>query len=284
MVIKNVSILGAGVMGSGIAQVVAQAGYNVTLMDIKQEFLDKSLASIGKSLDRMIKKGTIQESDKKTTISRIRTTTNMKDAKDAELVIEAVPEELSLKINIFKELDTICPEGVILASNTSALPISALAAATRRKDKVIGIHFMVPTPVIKGVEVIPGRHTSQEVVDICKSFVKSLGKEPCEARDYGGFIVSRLVDALMNEAIRCVMDGNKPEEVDKAMRLCCNFPIGPLELCDLSGADIVLHGLETMHKEFGDRLKPAPLLKSMVRSGDLGRKTGKGFYDYTQKA
>ncbi len=142
---------------------------------------------------------------------------------------------------------------------------------------------MNPVPVMKGVEIIPGRHTSSEVVEISNSFVRSLDKEPCNAKDYGGFIVSRLVDALMNEAIRCVMDGNEPQEVDKAMRFCCNFPIGPLELCDLAGADIVLHGLETLEAEFGERFRPAPLLKSLVRSGDLGRKTGHGFYDYTQK-
>jgi len=176
----------------------------------------------------------------------------------------------------------MCPPETILASNTSALPISAIATSVKRKDKVIGIHFMNPVPVIKGVEVIVSTYTSPETVELSKNFVKSLGKEPCEAKDYAGFIVSRLVDVLMNEAIQCVMDGNKPEEIDKAMKLCCNFPMGPLELCDLAGADIVLHGLETMEKEFGERLRPVPLLKSQVRSGALGRKTGKGFYDYTQ--
>jgi 3-hydroxybutyryl-CoA dehydrogenase len=143
---------------------------------------------------------------------------------------------------------------------------------------------MNPVPVMKGVEIIPGRHTSDETLQTSKKFVQSLGKEPCEAVDYAGFIVSRILDAMMNEAFYCVMDGNKPEQVDKAMRFCCNFPMGPLELSDLAGADIVLHGLMTMHKEFGDRLRPAPLLVSMVRAGDLGRKTGYGFYDYTQKA
>lgn len=283
MAIKNVFVLGAGVMGSGIAQVSAEAGYNVTMADVKDEFIQKGLAGIEKSLDRKIKKGIIQESDKASAMSRIKTTLDMKDAKGADLVIEAAPEELESKKNIFKELDGICPEQTILATNTSSLPISAIAAATKRPEKVVGIHFMNPVPVMKGVEVIPGMHTSEEVLETSKAYVKSLDKEPCEARDYPGFIVSRLVDVLINEAIRCVMDGNKPEEVDKAMRLCCNFPIGPLELCDLSGADIVLHGTETMHAELGERLMPAPLLRSMVRAGKLGRKTGRGFYDYTQK-
>lgn len=283
MVIKNVFVIGSGVMGNGIAQVTAEADYDVTMMDIKEEFINKALASIQKSLDRKIKKGGIQEDDKEKIMSRIRITLEIKDAQDADLVIEAIPEVLELKLNTFKELDQICPEHTILASNTSALPISAIAAATKRQSKVIGIHFMNPVPVIKGIEIIPGRHTSNETLEMITDFVKSLDKEPCNAKDYGGFIVSRLVDALINEAIRCIMDGNKAEEVDKAMRLCCNFPIGPLELCDLAGADIVLHGLETMHTEFGERFRPAPLLLSMVRSGDLGRKTGRGFYDYTQK-
>ena len=206
----------------------------------------------------------------------------MKDAKDTDLVIEAAPEELDLKKNIFKQLDEICPENAILATNTSSLPVGGIAAATRRPEKVVGIHFMNPVPVIKGVEVIPGKPTSKDVLEASKEYVKSLDKEPCEAIDLPGFIVSRLVDVLMNEAIRCVMDGNKPEEVDKAMRLCCNFPIGPIELCDLAGADIVLHGTETMYAEFGERWTPAPLLKSMVQEGKLGRKTGRGFYDYPQ--
>ena len=283
MVIRNVFVMGAGVMGNGIAQVTAEAGYNATMMDIKEEFINKGLASIEKSLDRKIKKGSLQEGDKKPIMSRIRTTLEIKDARDADLVIEAIPEILELKLDTFKKLDSICPEHTILASNTSALPISAMAVATKRQSQFIGIHFMNPAPVMKGVEVIPGRHTSDETLQTSKDFVKSLGKEPCEAVDYAGFIVSRVLDAMMNEAFYCVMDGNKPEEVDKAMRICCNFPMGPLELCDLAGADIVFHGLGTLHKEFGDRLRPAPLLVSMVRAGDLGRKTGCGFYDYTQK-
>lgn len=284
MEIKSVFVMGAGVMGSGITQVAAEAGYNVTMKDISQEFTNKGLASIDRNLNRGIKKGKISGQDKANIMNQIRTTTDLISARDADLVIEAIPEDLELKLNAFRELDSICPEHTILASNTSALPISAMAAVTKRQPKIIGIHFMNPVPLMKGVEIIRGRHTSDETFQNCQAFVENLGKEPCEATDYAGFIVSRILDAMMNEAFYCVMDGNKPEEIDKAMKVCCNFPMGPLELCDLAGADIVLHGLETMHKEFGDRLHPAPLLVSMVRSGDIGRKAGQGFYNYTEKA
>ncbi len=285
MPIKDVFVMGAGIMGSGIAQVAAQAGYKVTMEDISEEFVKKGLDNIGSSLNRLVKKGTMNEQEKTGIMSRISTTTNLSTAKDADLVIEATPEVLELKLDAFRELDSICQEHAILASNTSALPISAMAATTsaRRQSKVIGLHFMNPVPLMKGVEVICGRRTSTETLQASKDFVKSLGKEPCEAADYAGFVLSRILDAMLNEAFYCVMDGNKPEEVDKIMKLCANFPMGPLELCDLVGADVVLHGLQTMHKEFGDRLLPAPLMVSMVRSGDLGRKTGRGFYYYTQK-
>jgi 3-hydroxybutyryl-CoA dehydrogenase len=281
--IKKVFVIGAGTMGNGIAQVTAQAGYDVIMSDIKDEFVKKGMDTIGKSLDRSVKKGTMTEADKAAILARIKTTTDNKDAKDADLVIEAAPEILDLKKNIFKQLDEICKPDAILATNTSSLPIGEIAASIKSPSRVIGIHFMNPVPVMKGVEVIPGRNTSPATLEAAKAYIKKIGKEPCEARDYAGFIVSRLVDALMNEAFWCVMDGNKPEEVDKAIKLCLNHPMGPLELCDLAGADVVMHGLETMYEEFGERLMPAPLLKNMVRSGDLGRKTGKGFYDYTQK-
>jgi 3-hydroxybutyryl-CoA dehydrogenase len=283
LAIKKVFVIGAGQMGNGIAQVTAQAGYEVTMSDIKEEFVKKGMETISKSLDRSVKKGTMTEADKAAILGRIKTTTDNKDAKDADMVIEAAPEILDLKKNIFKTLDEICRKDCILATNTSSLPVGEIATATKNPERFIGIHFMNPVPVMKGVEVIPGRKTSAATLDAAKEYIKKIGKESCEAKDYAGFIVSRLVDALMNEAFWCVMDGNKPEEVDKAIKYCLNHPMGPLELCDLAGADTVLHGLETMYGEFGERLMPAPILKNMVRSGDLGRKTGKGFYDYGQK-
>ena len=283
MAISKVFVIGAGTMGNGIAQVSAQAGYSVTMSDIKDEFVKKGIEAITKSLDRGVKKGTMQESEKAAILGRIKTTLDVKDAKDADMVIEAAPEILDLKKSIFKQLDEICKPDAILATNTSSLPIGEIAASTKNPGRVIGIHFMNPVPVMRGVEIIPGRKTTEAVLAASKEYIKKIGKESCEARDYAGFIVSRLVDALMNEAFYCVMDGNKPEEVDKAVKFCLNHPMGPLELCDLAGADVVMHGLETMYAEFGERLMPAPLLKNMVRSGDLGRKTGRGFYDYTKK-
>jgi len=175
----------------------------------------------------------------------------------------------------------VCPPHAVLASNTSALPIAAMASATKRPDKVLGLHFMNPVPVMRGVEIIRAMTTSDETMAIGREYLERLGKEVVEAVDYAGFIVSRVLDAMLNEAVKCVMDGNRPEEVDKAMKVCANFPMGPLELIDLAGVDIVLHGLETMEKDFGDRCHPAPLLRQMVRAGHLGRKSGKGFYDYT---
>ena len=283
MAIKKVFVIGAGQMGNGIAQVTAQAGYEVTMSDIKDEFVQKGMDAISKSLDRSVKKGTMTEADKAAIIARIKTTTDNKDAKDADLVIEAAPEIIELKKSIFKQLSEICKPDAILASNTSSLPISDIATVVKNPGRFIGIHFMNPVPVMKGVEVIVGKQTAPATVQIAKDYIKQIGKEACEAQDHAGFIVSRLVDALMNEAFWCLMDGNKPEEVDKAVKFCLNHPMGPLELCDLAGADTVLHGLETMHAEFGDRLKPAPILQDMVKKGNIGRKTGKGWYDYPQK-
>jgi len=281
MKIRYIFIQGAGTMGSGIAQVSAQAGFEVIMMDLSMEFVQKGMNSIEKSLQRSVDKGKIQVEEKLAILSHIKPVTDIKEAKTADLAIEAVFEDLEVKKKVFKALDEVCPPHTILASNTSALPIAAMASATKRPDKVLGLHFMNPVPVMRGVEIIRAMTTSDETMAIGREYLKRLGKEIVEAVDYAGFIVSRVLDAMLNKAVKCVMDGNRPEEVDKAMKVCTNFPMGPLELIDLAGVDIVLHGLETMEKDFGDRYHPAPLLRQMVRAGHLGRKSGKGFYDYT---
>ena len=237
--------------------------------------------SIDKSLQRGVEKGKMKAEEKAAILSRIKPVTDLREAKKADLVIEAVFEDLEVKKKVFKALDEACPPHAILASNTSALPIAAMASVTKRPDKVLGLHFMNPVPIMRGVEIIRAMTTSEETMAIGRDYLKRLGKEIVEAVDYAGFIVSRVLDAMLNEAVRCVMDGNRPEEVDKAMKICTNFPMGPLELIDLAGVDIVFHGLETMEKDFGDRFHPAHLLRQMVRAGHLGRKTGKGFYNYT---
>ena len=281
MKIRYIFIQGAGTMGSGIAQVSAQAGFEVIMMDLSMELVQKGMNSIEKSLQRSVDKGKIQVEEKLAILSHIKPVTDIKEAKTADLAIEAVFEDLEVKKKVFKALDEVCPPHTILASNTSALPIAAMASATKRPDKVLGLHFMNPVPVMRGVEIIRAMTTSDETMAIGREYLKRLGKEIVEAVDYAGFIVSRVLDAMLNKAVKCVMDGNRPEEVDKAMKVCTNFPMGPLELIDLAGVDIVLHGLETMEKDFGDRYHPAPLLRQMVRAGHLGRKSGKGFYDYT---
>lgn len=281
MNIKRVFVQGAGTMGSGIAQISAQSGFDIILMDLSKELVQKGMNTIDKSLQRSVDKGKMKAEEKTAILSRIKPVTDIKEAEGVDLVIEAVFENLEMKKKVFKELDAICPPHTILASNTSALPIAAMAAATKRSDKVLGLHFMNPVPVMRGVEIIRAITTSDETMAIGREFLQKLGKVVVEAVDYAGFIVSRVLDAMLNEAVRCVMDGNKPEEVDKAMKICTNFPMGPFELIDLAGVDIVLHGLETMEKDFGDRYHPAPLLRQMLRAGHLGRKSRKGFYNYT---
>ncbi len=279
--IKQITVLGAGAMGNGIAQVSAQAGYEVVMQDITEEALQKGMATIKNSLSKMASKGKIAAEDVDAIIGRIKTEVDLeKAAKDADMVIEAVPEILELKVEIYKKLDAICKPNTILGSNTSTLPITVLAAATKRPELVCGIHFMNPVPVMPGVELIKGRLTSDEVMDEAVKYVKNIGREACIAVDYAGFIVSRLLDVVQNEACKLVMDGNSPEDIDKAMKLCCNWPIGPCALMDMVGLDIVEHGLGTLENDLGASYKAAPLLRQMVRAGELGRKTGKGFYSY----
>ncbi len=283
MEIKTVAVLGAGAMGNGIAQVSAQAGYRVILLDVYDSALEKGMSTVHKMLNGAVDRGKMSATDRDATLSRITPSTEFSLTAQADLVIEAAPENLEMKTDLFKRLDTACPPHTILATNTSSLPIAAIAAATSRPAKVLGMHFMNPVPLMKGVEIIKALLTSTETMDTGKTFVESLDKIWVEAVDYAGFIASRVLDVMLNEAVWCVMDGNKPEEIDKAMRVCTNFPMGPLELIDLAGADILLNVLEILQKEFGDKYRPAPLLRQMVRAGHTGRKAGRGFYDYTHK-
>ncbi len=280
--IKKVFVTGAGAMGNGIVQVAADNGYEVKMYDLKQEFVDNGMQTIEGSLQRFVKREKKTEEEKKEIMGRITPTLDLNDASDADYIVEAVFENLGVKKELFGKLDEICGEATIFGSNTSSLPISAIATGTNRRDKIIGTHFMNPVPLMRGVEIIPGMETSDETLDITMDFIRSLGKEPNVARDYAGFVASRVLDVMLNEAVKCVMDGNKPADIDAIIKTCLNFPMGPCELIDLAGADILLHVLETMEEEYGDRYHPAPLLKQMVRAQHLGRKTGKGFYDYSK--
>jgi 3-hydroxybutyryl-CoA dehydrogenase len=282
MELNNVAVIGSGVMGMGIAQVSAVAGYNVIIQDINSEAFDKAQIAIEKSLGKMVSKEKMTETDKNESLARIEFTADMKKAcSDSDLIIEAVFENLEIKKNIFREFDRICKPEAILGTNTSALPITEIASVSHRGDKILGIHFMMPAPIMKGVEIIRGQLTSDETMNIIIDYVKRIGKESIIAVDFAGFIVSRLLDVLMNEAIKLVQEGNNPEDIDRAMMVCAGHPMGPCRLLDLVGAEIAMHGMETMERDFGDRYKPHPLLKKRVLAGLLGQKTGKGFYEYT---
>ncbi|NLU50538.1 MAG: 3-hydroxyacyl-CoA dehydrogenase family protein [Syntrophomonadaceae bacterium] len=281
MEVKNIAVIGAGAMGSGVAQVSAVAGYNVALQDIYSTALDKAKSGIEKSLGKLVSKGKLAEADMKAAMDRIKFTTSLEEAcRDADLLVECVFENLELKQKMFQEFEKLCKPDAILGTNTSALPITEIASVTKRGDKVIGIHFMNPVPLMKGVEIIRGQLTSDETMETTLEYIKKIGKEPAIAVDYAGFIVSRLLDVLMNEAVKLVEDGNKPEDIDTAMELCAGHPMGPCKLLDLVGAEIAMHGMETMERDFGPKYKPHPLLKKRVLAGLLGVKTGKGFYEY----
>ena len=282
MDIKTIGIIGAGMMGSGISQVTALSGFEVIMMDVKDAFLQRGIENIKKRLDKMLEKGKITSEDKEKTLARIRTTTGLEDMALADFVIEAASEIKELKLNIFTRLDEICPKNVILSSNTSSIPITRIASATKRPDKVIVMHFMNPAPVMKLVEIIKGRDTSDETFATVKSLTEKIGKIPVESKDHPGFIVNRILMPMVNEAIFALMEGvASKEDIDTAMVLGTNQPIGPLALSDLIGLDTVLSIMESIYKETRNpRHQPCPLLKKYVDAGNLGRKTGKGFYNY----
>ncbi len=281
MTIKKVCVIGSGTMGSGIAQVSAHAGYETTMIDVKQEFLDRGLGIIKTSLGKFVQKEKIQQQKMNETLARLHTSIDMQNAaKDADYVIEAVFERAEVKLPIFEQLEDICPEETILASNTSGIPVSLLASATRRPKKVIGTHFMNPVPLMKGVEVVKTLLTSEETLRASLDFIESMGKETVIVKDSPGFVTNRIVTLVMNEAAKLLEENLASiEDIDKIEKLSHNWPMGPFELADLVGIDVIVDLLEGIYQQTGwERYKPAPLLKRMVEIGYTGKKVGKGFY------
>ena len=279
---KHVAVIGAGTMGNGIAHVFAQSGWNVTLVDVVEAQLDKALATIAKNMDRQVKKGALAEADKAAALARITKASGVDAVAKAELVVEAASEQETLKFAMFEQLDRLTAPGAILATNTSSISITEIAARTQRPDKVIGMHFMNPVPMMQLVEIIRGLGTSDETTKTVMEVATALGKTPVEVNDYPGFVANRILMPMINEAVYCVMEGvATPEAVDTVMKLGMNHPMGPLALADLIGLDVCLFILEVMHGGLGDpKYRPCPLLRKMVAAGRLGRKSGQGFYDY----
>ncbi len=283
MEIRKVLVIGAGQMGAGIAQVAAQAGLEVVLNDLKPEFLERGMATITKNLSRDVEKGRKTEEEKAAILAHLHPTTNMGDAHDAQLAIEAATENMEIKKSIFRQMDEVLPQGAILATNTSSLPITEIAAVTSRPELVIGMHFMNPVPVMKLVEIIRGLATTDEVYKSIEELSKKMGKVPVEVNDFPGFVSNRVLMPMINEAICCVYEGvATPEAVDEVMKLGMNHPMGPLTLADFIGLDTCLAIMEVLYEGFGDsKYRPCPLLRKYVKAGWLGKKTGRGFYTYS---
>ncbi len=282
MEVKTFGVIGAGQMGSGIAQVAAASGLNVVINDIKQEFVDKGLAGIAKNLQRSVDKGKMAAEEKDRTLARIKTSIDLKDMAAADFVVEAASENEAIKFKLFQNLDEICAPHVILASNTSSIPIGRIAAHTKRPEKVIGMHFMNPVPVMKLVEVICGLATSSETLDTTLELAKKMDKTPARSNDYPGFIANRILLPMINEAVFCLYHGvGEREDIDTVMKLGMNHPMGPLALADLIGLDTCLAIMNTLYQGLGDpKYRPCPLLRQYVEAGWLGRKSGRGFYTY----
>lgn len=282
MTIQTVGIIGAGTMGNGIAQACAVSGINVVMVDISDAAVQKGLATVAGSLDRLIKKEKITEADKAAALARIKTSTSYDDLKAAQLVIEAATENLELKLRILKQVDGLAVAGTIIASNTSSISITQLAAVTSRPAQFVGMHFFNPVPMMALVEVIRGLQTSDETVTAVRSFAERLGKTPVVVKNSPGFVVNRILCPMINEAIFALQEGlASAEDIDSGMRLGCNHPIGPLALADMIGLDVLLAVMNVFYADFNDpKYRPAPLLKEMVAAGYLGRKTKRGFYAY----